>query len=105
MTTEARLAFVVFFFAVWCFVGLITWAVTAVVVRGRGALPALPLALAAASLAGVAVPLLGARDAAGFFLSLLTAAMGGAAGSVAGVALARRMGRARERRTREPVVR
>jgi len=92
MTTEARLAFVLFFFAAWCVVGLIAWAVAAVVARGRGALPALPLALAAASVAGVAVPLLGARDLAGFFFSFLTAAIGGALGSAGGIALARRIG-------------
>jgi len=92
MTTEARLAFIVSLFAVWCFLGLISWAVAAVVARGRGALPALPLAFAAASVAGVAVPLLGARDLAGFFLSLLTAGIGGALGAAGGIALARRMG-------------
>jgi hypothetical protein len=91
MTTEARLAFVLFFFAAWCFLGLLSWAIAAVVVRGRGALPALPLAFAAASVAGVAVPLLGAQDLAGFFLSLLTAAIGGALGAVGGIALARRV--------------
>ena len=53
MTTEARIAFVLFFFAVWCFLGLIGWAIAAVIVRGRGALPALPLALAAACAASV----------------------------------------------------
>ena len=91
MTSEARIAFVLFFFAVWCFLGLIAWAIAAVVVRGRGALPALPLALAAASAFGVAVPLLGARDLAGFFLSLITAAIGGLLGSAGGIALARRV--------------
>jgi hypothetical protein len=95
MTTEARLAFVLFFFAVWCFLGLIAWAIAATIVRGRGALPALPLALAAASVAGVAVPLLGARDLGGFFLSLITAAIGGALGAVGGIALARRVWPAR----------
>ena len=92
MTPEARLAFVLFFFAVWCFLGLITWAVAAVVARGRGALPALPLALAAASAAGVAIPLAGLDDAAGYFLSLATALLAGAFGSVAGITLARKLG-------------
>jgi hypothetical protein len=91
VTTEARLAFVLFFFAVWCFLGLITWAIAAVFARGRGALPALPLALAAACAAGVAVPLLGARDAIGFFVSLATAVLASAIASVAGIALARRL--------------
>lgn len=91
MTTEARLAFVLFFFAVWCFLGLLSWAVAAVLTRGRGALPTLPLALAAACVAGVAVPVLGARDLAGFFVSLVTAAVGGAVGAGAGMVLARRV--------------
>jgi hypothetical protein len=95
MTTEARLAFVLFFFAVWCFLGLLSWATAATIARGRGALPALPLALATASVAGVAVPLLGARDLVGFFLSLLAAAIGGALGAVGGIALARRVWPAR----------
>jgi hypothetical protein len=99
MTTEARLAFVLFFFAVWCLLGLITWAIAAVVARGRGALPALPLALAASSAFGVAVPLLGARDFAGFLLSLLTAAIGGMFGSAGGIALAWRVWPASERST------
>jgi hypothetical protein len=92
MTPEARLAFVLFFFAVWCFLGLIGWAITAVVARGRGALPALPLALAAASAGGVAIPLAGLDDAAGFVLSLANALLAGACGSVAGITLARKLG-------------
>jgi len=91
MTPEARLAFVIFFFAVWCFLGLITWVVAAVIARGRGALPALPLALAGAGVAGVAVPLAGLDDAAGFFLSLASALLAGAIASAAGIALARRL--------------
>jgi len=91
VTTEARLAFVFFFFAVWCFLGLSAWALAAVIARGRGALPALPLALAAACAAGVAVPLLGARDAIGFFVSLATALLASAIASVAGIALARKL--------------
>ena len=90
MTTEARIAFIIFFFAVWCFLGLIAWAVAAVVARGRGALPALPLGLAGAAAAGVLVPLVGLDDAKGFFLSLLAALAGGALGAGGGIALARR---------------
>ena len=90
MTPEARLAFVILFFAVWCFLGLITWAVAAVIARGRGALPALPLALAGAATAGVAVPLAGLDDAAGFFLSLVAALLAGAIASAAGILLARK---------------
>jgi len=90
MTTEARLAFIVFFFAVWCFLGLIAWAIAAVMARGRGALPALPLALAAAAAAGVTVPLAGLDDARGFVVSLATALTAGAVASAAVIGLARR---------------
>lgn len=92
MTFEARAAFVILFFAVWLFFGLLAWAAVAVIKRGRGALAALPLALAGAALAGVIVPLLGMQDGAGFALSLLTATAGGFAGACAGLAFAARMG-------------
>ena len=91
MTSEARVAFVLFFFAVWCFMGLIPWAVAAVVARGRGALTALPMALAGACAAGVAVPLIGADDFADFLLSLATAFFAGAVASAAGIAVAQRL--------------
>lgn len=91
MTFEARLAFILLFFALWCFLGLIPWAVAAVMVRGRGALLALPLALTGAAASGVLVPVIGLRDATGFLVSLPVAAIGGALGSVAGIAIARRM--------------
>jgi hypothetical protein len=91
VTPEARLAFVLFFFAVWCFLGLIAWAAAAVIGRGRGALPALPLALAAACAAGVAVPLAGLDDFAGFLISLATAFVAGAIASVVGMRLARKV--------------
>jgi hypothetical protein len=92
MTFEARLAFVIFFFAAWLFFGLMAWAAVAVIKRGRGALPALPLALAGAALAGVTVPLMGMQDGAGFVLSLVTATAGGFAGAYVGIAFASRMG-------------
>lgn len=92
MTYEARVAFVIFFFAVWLFFGLMSWAAVAVIKRGRGALAALPLALAGAALGGVAVPLLGMQNGAGFALSICTATAGGFAGAYAGIAFASRMG-------------
>lgn len=92
MTFEARLAFIVFFFLCWTIVALFPWAVAAVVVRGRGALVALPLAVLAACAAGVLVPILGWRDATGFFVSLGAAFFAATAGSIAGVAFARRLG-------------
>ena len=93
MTFEARLAIVLLFFALWSFLGFLPWSVAAVVRRGREVLPALPLALAGASLAGVLVPLLGSRDEGGFLLSIGTAFVGGALGTAAGVALAVRLWR------------
>lgn len=91
VTLEARVAFILFFFLVWCLLGLIPWAVAAVMSRGRGALFALPLALAAAAAAGVFIPLVGLRDATGFFLSLPAALVAGALGAFAGIRLARRL--------------
>jgi hypothetical protein len=91
VTIEARLAFIAFFVLCWCLAGLIPWAISAVWVRGRGSILALPLALAGACAAGVLVPLLGQRDLVGFLLSLLTALIGGAAASFAGIAFARRI--------------
>jgi hypothetical protein len=92
MTLEARVAVVVFFFAVWLFLGLLAWAVIAVLRRGRGALPALPLALAAAAAAGVLVPVLGMRDGWGFALSLLTATTASLVAAFAGARLASSLG-------------
>jgi len=77
MTFEARLIFVLLFFALWALLGFLPWSFAAVIRRGRHVLPALPLALAAASLAGVLVPLLGPRDVTGFLLSIATAFVGG----------------------------
>ena len=91
VTSEARLAFIAFFLFCWCVLGLIPWSIAAAWVRGRGALLALPLALTAACAAGVAVPLLGQKDAKGYFLSLATAAIGSAIGSAAGIAFSRRL--------------
>ncbi len=91
MTFEARLIFVLLFFALWSFLGFLPWSFAAVIRRGRHVLPALPLALAAACLAGVLVPLIGARDETGFLLSIATAFVGGVVGTVAGVALAFRI--------------
>jgi uncharacterized membrane protein YeaQ/YmgE (transglycosylase-associated protein family) len=91
VTVEARLAFILFFFLVWCVLGVIPWTVAAVMTRGRGALLGLPLALAGAAAAGVFVPLVGLRDTTGFFLSLPAALVGGAVASVAGIAVSRRL--------------
>ncbi len=91
MTFEARLIFVLLFFALWGFLGFLPWSLAAVISRGRHVLPALPLAVAASSLAGVLGPLLGARDLTGFLVSIGTAFAGGVLATVAGVVLARRL--------------
>lgn len=95
MIWEARLAFIAFFFLSWSVVGLFPWVITAIIVRGRGALLALPLALASASAAGVIVPALGQRDFTGFLISLLTALLGGVVGSIGGIAFYHRLRRHR----------
>ncbi len=91
MTFEARLIIVLLFFSLWSLLGFLPWSFAAVIRRGRHVLLALPLALAAASLAGVLVPLLGARDETGFLLSIATAFLGGVLGTAAGIALAVRI--------------
>lgn len=91
MTFEARLIIVLLYFALWGFLGLLPWTFAAVARRGREVLPALPLALAAACLAGVLVPIVGARDETGFLVSIATAFAGGVAGTAAGVALSVRL--------------
>jgi hypothetical protein len=95
MTIEARLAFIAFFLICWSLLGLIPWALAAVWRRGRGAILALPLALAGACAGGVLVPFLGRRDLTGFLISLLTALIGSGAASAAGIALSRRISAAR----------
>lgn len=102
MTFEARLAFLIFFFLCWTVVALLPWIAAALYVRGRGAALALPLAVLAAWAAGISVPLIGMRDAAGFFISLLAAFLAAAAGSVAGIAFARRLKAARARPAAAP---
>ena len=102
MTFEARLAFLIFFFLCWTVVALFPWIAATIYVRGRGAAIALPLAVVAAWAAGVFVPLAGMRDATGFFVSLLAAFLAATAGSIAGIAFARRLEAARSRPAAEP---
>ncbi len=102
MTFEARLAFLIFFFLSWTIVAIFPWIVTALYVRGRGAALALPLAVVAAWAAGVFVPLAGMRDVTGFFVSLLAAFLAASAGSIAGIAFARRLENAHSRPAAEP---
>ena len=90
MTFEARILFVVLFFSAWAFLGLLAWAAVAVLRRGRTALLALPVSLAAACAFGVFVPLVGMRDATGFFVSLSLSVLGSSLGYALVVALFRR---------------
>ncbi|HZP26015.1 MAG TPA: hypothetical protein VFB90_03110 [Dehalococcoidia bacterium] len=87
MTFEARLAFLLGFFAIWMFLGMLPWLLVAIVRHGRGVIFALPLALAGGAAGGVLAPALGADDARGFLLSLAAAAGGGLLASLIGVLL------------------
>jgi hypothetical protein len=91
VTFEARLVIVLLLLALWGTLGLLPWSAVAVIRRGRDVLPALPLAVGFACLAGLLVPLLGARDETGFFVSLALALVAGLAATLAGVAIARRL--------------
>ena len=90
MTVEARVLFVVLFFSAWAFMGLMAWACVAVLRRGNGALLALPISLTGACALGVFVPLIGLRDATGFFLSVPAAIAGSLLGYAGVLALMRR---------------
>jgi hypothetical protein len=103
MTIEARLAFIAFFLICWTLLGLIPWALAAVWRRGRGAILALPLAVAGACAGGVLVPFLGRRDLTGFLISLLTALIASGAASAAGITLSRRISAAHPAPTRPPL--
>ncbi len=91
MTSEARLIIVLLLFALWGFLGFLPWSFAAVIRRGRQVLPALPIALGLAALAGVLVPIVGARDERGFLVSIGTAFAGGVLGTVVGIALTVRL--------------
>ena len=93
MTFEVRLAFLLGFFIIWCFLGMLPWLVVAIVRRGRGVILALPLALAGGAAGGVLVPALGTDDAAGFLISLGAAMAGGLLASLIGVLLMRGVAR------------
>ncbi len=89
MTFEVRLAFLLGFFAIWTFLGMLPWLVVAIVRRVRGVILALPLAQAGGAAGGVLIPFLGADNVRGFLLSLFTAGLGGALACLLGVYLAR----------------
>lgn len=84
MTYEARVGFVIVFLLIWAVIGVIPWALAAIQMRGRGALPLLPIVILSAILAGIIVPLTGAKGVTGFWISLVTALIGAIIASVAG---------------------
>lgn len=65
--------FVSLFVAAWLFLGLLPWLALSIATRGNAGLANLPLCLFTAVVAGLAVPLFGANDVAGIWLSLLAA--------------------------------
>jgi hypothetical protein len=91
MTYEARLGFVIILIFFWATIGIFPWAVAAIRMKGRGALLLLPVVLLSAILAGIAVPLTGARGITGFWISLFTALFGAVIASSAGAVLVPRL--------------
>ena len=73
--------------ALWGALGLVPWCAALIAGRGRGALVALPIALAAGVGGGALVPALGEKDAFGFGISLLAAMAAGAVVSTVAVRL------------------
>ena len=68
--------------ALWGALGLVPWCAALIAGRGRGALIALPFALAAGVAGGALTPALGGKDALGFGISVLAAVAAGAAVSL-----------------------
>lgn len=66
--------FLSLFIAAWLFLGFIPWLAFSVATRGNAGLAYLPLSMFAGVVAGMAVPILGADDAAGIWWSMLAAA-------------------------------
>jgi len=73
----------------WAALGAVSWLAGAVVRRGRGAFPALPLAGLGGLAGGLLVPALGRRDGVGLMVSLLAALMGGLVFAAAGFRMRR----------------
>jgi hypothetical protein len=73
----------------WTALGTVCWLPVAVARRGRGSLPALPLAALGGLSAGLLVPALGRRDGVGLLLSLGAALLGGLVLTAAGLRLGR----------------
>ena len=68
--------------SMWGTLGATPWFAALIASRGRTPLLGLPLAIAMGVGAGALVPALGAKDFLGFWLSLSTAVVGGAAVSM-----------------------
>jgi uncharacterized membrane protein YeaQ/YmgE (transglycosylase-associated protein family) len=73
----------------WAALGTACWLAGAVARRGRGILPALPLAALGGLAGGLLVPALGRRDGVGLLVSLLAAVVGGLVFTAAGFRLSR----------------
>jgi uncharacterized membrane protein YeaQ/YmgE (transglycosylase-associated protein family) len=73
----------------WAALGTVCWLAGAVARRGRGVLPALPLAALGGLAGGLLVPALGRSDSVGLLVSLLAAVVGGLLFAAAGYRLAR----------------
>jgi hypothetical protein len=73
----------------WAGLGAVSWLAGAAARRGRGALPALPLAGLGGLAGGLLVPALGQRNIVGLLLSLLAAFAGGLVLTAAGFRLSR----------------
>lgn len=70
--------FLFLFFAAWCVLGVLAWIPLSLRRGAKGALFALPFALAGGAAGGAAVPLLGLDTGAGIGASMIAAACGGA---------------------------
>jgi uncharacterized membrane protein YeaQ/YmgE (transglycosylase-associated protein family) len=75
--------------ALWAALGTVSWLASATAHRGRGALPALPLAAVGGLGGGLLVPALGQRNTVGLLVSLLAALLGGLLFAAAGFRAAR----------------
>jgi hypothetical protein len=65
--------FVSLFVAGWLFCGLVPWLIVSIATHGHAGLVYLPLCLFTAVVAGLAVPILGATDSTGLWVSFAVA--------------------------------
>jgi len=73
----------------WAMLGTAFWLAGAALRRGRGVLPALPLAALGGMAGGLLVPALGRRDGLGLLVSVGAALLGGLVLAAAGFRLSR----------------